>query len=96
VRLEATYTIDGGEPVTLVTRPVDVVRWEAASRKKITDGVGFAEMAAIVWQAARREGVLSPEHATAFQTWLDALSDFTTDAGAAARPPRPDAEQSAG
>lgn len=95
MRLAATYTVDGADPVSLVTRPVDVVRWEASTRKKISDGVGFAEMVAIVWQAARRENVLSPEHAATFQTWLDALTDCTVEA-TTATPPPPDAEQSAG
>jgi hypothetical protein len=95
VRLAATFTVEGAEPVYLTTRPVDVVRWEASTRKKITDGVGFAEMTRILWEAARRNGVLAPEHATDYDAWVAALADCQIEAATSAPPP-PDAEQSAG
>lgn len=95
MKLTATYTVDGfPDPVTVTTRPVDVMRWEARTKKRVTDGLGMAETARIVWEAAARLGILAPEHAASFDAWSAALAELTLTEGATVTPPPPDPEPS--
>ena len=62
----------GGESYVVESRPVDVVKWEKGNKRKITDGLGFTDMAQIIHSAARRDGLTDAP----FDAWLDQLDDF--------------------
>lgn len=48
---------------------MDVVRWERATKRRITDGLGMADIAAIIHMAYRRQGWTEES----FDAWLDDL-----------------------
>lgn len=74
MRLTAKAVADDGTEVVLSSRPVDVVRWEAATKKKIGDGLGYGDMARILFFAGQRTGAIAAE--AKFDPWLEALDDL--------------------
>lgn len=71
MKITAKITIDGVEH-TVETRPVDLMKWEAASKKKITDGVGYSDMLQIFYSAAKRAGLADRP----FTDWVEGIDDF--------------------
>ena len=71
MRLSATVTI-GGVQTLLETRPVDILKWEAGTKKKITDGLGYGDMLQIIHSAAKRTGATEKS----FNDWAADLDDF--------------------
>jgi peptidyl-tRNA hydrolase len=72
MRLSATVTVEGQAPVLVETRPVDILKWEAGTKKKITDGIGYGDMLQIIHSAAKRTGLTEQ----AFSDWAASLEDF--------------------
>lgn len=73
MKLTARWQLDGQpDTVETTTRPVDVVRWEKASKKTISDGVGFEGMSMMIHMAAKRLGQTD----LPYQSWLDRLAEF--------------------
>jgi hypothetical protein len=75
MRLSAKISVDGVESV-VVARPVDIVKWEAGTKRKITDGMGYSDMLQIIHSAAKREGLTD----LSFNDWAATLEDFSPEA----------------
>ena len=71
MRLQATVTI-GGVGTLVETRPVDILKWETGTKKKITDGLGYGDMLQIIHSAAKRQGLTDQS----FNDWAADLEDF--------------------
>jgi hypothetical protein len=71
VRLSANVTI-GGTTSLVETRPVDILKWETGTKKKITDGMGYGDLMQIIHSAAKRQGLTDQ----AFSDWAADLEDF--------------------
>lgn len=76
MRLVGTYEI-AGERITVTSKPVDIVKWEKANRRKISDGLGFTEIARIIFGAGKRQGIISAD--AIFESWIDTLDDFEVE-----------------
>lgn len=76
MRLSATFTVEGSEPTTVVARPGDIMAWEMGNKKRITDGMGYADLMSIIHSAAKREGLTDRP----FTDWASSLTDFEPDA----------------
>ena len=72
MRLAATVTTEGAEPVLVESRPADIMKWEMGNKKRITDGVGYSDMLQIIHSAAKREGLTDRP----FTDWAESLVDF--------------------
>lgn len=88
MRLRATITA-GGAVSQVETKPVDVVRWEKSTKRRITDGLGYGDMAAIIHAAARRQGLTEEP----FDAWMESLDDLEPEA---VDPSQPQPEASSG
>lgn len=80
MKLSATYTLDGVGEQTVTTRPVDVVQWEVATKRKIGDGkgLGFEDMTRIVYLAAKRCQQIPADQT--YDAFLNGLEDFQPEA----------------
>lgn len=72
MKFTATVTVEGQSPVLVETRPVDIMQWEAAGKRKITDGLGYSDMLQIIHGAAKRQGLTDRP----FSDWAASLEDF--------------------
>ena len=71
MRLAAHVTIDGRQEL-IESRPIDILKWESGTKKKITDGMGYGDMLQIIHSAAKRQGLTDQ----AFNDWAADLEDF--------------------
>lgn len=85
MRLVAKAVI-GASSHTITTKPVDVVRWEAATKRKLGDGLGMGDMLRICHVAATRQGLTSDT----FDVWAESLDDFVTVDDSDPNPPQPE------
>ena len=72
MRLAARVTVEGAAPVLIESRPVDIMKWEMGTKRKITDGLGMADIMRIMHSAAKRQDLTS----VGFEDWVASLDDF--------------------
>jgi hypothetical protein len=72
MRLTAKVKLEGHDMIEVVSRPVDILRWEQGTKRKVTDGMGFGDMLMIIHAAAKRSGLTDK----GFEDWSSALEDF--------------------
>lgn len=68
--------VEGRDYTTIDARPVDIMKWEAGSKRKITDGMGYSDMLQMIHSAAIRSG----ETTDPFTDWVASLEDFEPQA----------------
>lgn len=72
MRLSARIKVEGSDPVVVDARPVDILKWETGTKRKITDGMGYGDMLQIIHSAAKRTGLTEQP----FTDWAATLEDF--------------------
>lgn len=75
MRLAANVTV-GDEVTLIVAKPVDILKWELGTKRRITDGMGYGDLMQIMHSSATRQGLTDKS----FNDWAATLDDFDPEA----------------
>ena len=75
MKLSAKVTI-GDQETVILAKPIDILKWETGTKRKITDGMGYGDIMQIVHSAAVRSGMTE----LSFPDWVSTLDDFEPEA----------------
>lgn len=74
MRLSGRITVDGVESV-IVAKPIDIIKWETGTKRKLTDGLGYGDLLQILHSAAKRQELTE----LAFSDWAATLEGFAPE-----------------
>lgn len=74
MRLSGRITVGDVESV-IVAKPVDIIKWETGTKRKLTDGLGYGDLLQILHSAAKRQELTN----LAFSDWAATLDDFAPE-----------------